>query len=68
MNRKALKTDFSFDRNCIKIDCNNHCNRAKSKEDIAEIERELIETQFTIQDLISGLKEQYKKFDKKEGK
>lgn len=66
--KKSRIADFETDRGFIKIDYNYYCDRATSKEDIAEIERELIETQFTIQDLISGLKEQYKKFDKKEGK
>ena len=68
MKNKQIELDFSCNRTFIKIDYNNYCDRATSKEDIAEVERELIETQFLIQDLISGLKEQYKKFDKKEGK
>lgn len=68
MKQSKKQLTFIIDRSFIKNDYDYYCDRAKSKDDIAEIERELIETQFLIQDLISGLKEQYKKFDKKEGK
>lgn len=67
MKKSKKEMTFIIDREFIKNDYEYYCDRATSKEDIAEIECELIELQFTIQDLISGLKEQYKKFEK-EGK
>jgi len=68
VNKNNIEIDFKINKGIIRTDYNTYKTRAKSKDDLAKLESELVKLEFYIQDLINDLKVQYVKLEEKEGK